>query len=284
MGGGVAAPVSSADTDDWHIFGRAAMFLALSNRFLFLALCDESFARLFVLFGRRWPTITSEVGRLHRSAPRPNRTVVPQRSRDTMSSPAPSTPAPASDPLALHLLRLLRYQRWLLGLVIEKLAPVSDTDYFSDCGLVFRSIHGVLNHVVATLRLWGGRLAGHEEGHAALHDMWERMEDPYSKVKGKKNGWETYVADRAATAAMLLEEADKVLAFANGNLAGLLASGKPVEYTDSAGGTATKPANEIVAHMVNHSTYHVGQITVGFRSLGRYGDMDGFDMSYFKDE
>jgi uncharacterized damage-inducible protein DinB len=76
------------------------------------------------------------------------------------------------------------------------LSKVSNEDYHADSGLVFRSIHGILCHLLATQRLWGGRLKGLPASQK-LFDLWEKMEDPYSKIPGRKSGWEEYVKDRA---------------------------------------------------------------------------------------
>jgi uncharacterized damage-inducible protein DinB len=66
-----------------------------------------------------------------------------------------------------------------------------------------------------------------------------------------------------------------------------MASGNPkIAYQDSTGTSASIPVQVLISHLVNHSSYHVGQVTVAIRNFrdaeGRqkYGDLDSLDMSY----
>lgn len=112
----------------------------------------------------------------------------------------------ASDALASHLIFLLKYQVWQLERAFERLDEVSDEDYHADAGLVFRSIHGVLNHLLSTLQLWGRRLQGSQMPMQALYDLWEKMQDPYSRIRGQPSGWEKVVEDRKETQKQLMAE------------------------------------------------------------------------------
>jgi uncharacterized damage-inducible protein DinB len=47
------------------------------------------------------------------------------------------------------LLSLARYNKWAYKTLLDGLESVSDEDYHGPAGLVFRSIHGTLNHLYA---------------------------------------------------------------------------------------------------------------------------------------
>lgn len=63
-------------------------------------------------------------------------------------------------------------------------------------------------------------------------------------------------------------------------------SGNPITHRDSTGISASIPAQVLISHLVNHTTYHVGQVTVAIRNFKdaegkfKYGDLDGLDISY----
>jgi uncharacterized damage-inducible protein DinB len=44
------------------------------------------------------------------------------------------------------LISLARFHHWAYKLLLDGLQTVSDEAYYSHAGLVFRSIHGTLNH------------------------------------------------------------------------------------------------------------------------------------------
>lgn len=83
-----------------------------------------------------------------------------------------------------------------------------------------------------------------------------------------------------------LFQAKGFVEFAERELRDILATRNPVAYTDSAGAPSSIPAQVLISHVVNHTSYHIGQITVGFRNFRnadgtqKYGDMDALDMSY----
>ena len=52
------------------------------------------------------------------------------------------------------LLSLARYNRWAYKRVLDDLKSVSDEHYYGHAGLVFRSIHGTLNHLYAADITW----------------------------------------------------------------------------------------------------------------------------------
>lgn len=52
------------------------------------------------------------------------------------------------------LLSLARYNLWAYKQVLDGLKSMKDEDYYGHAGLVFRSIHGTLNHLHAADVNW----------------------------------------------------------------------------------------------------------------------------------
>src|SRR3981081_638040 len=73
---------------------------------------------------------------------------------------------------ALH--DLARYHPWATRRLYEAAALLSDADYRADKGAFFKSMHGTLNHLLATDRIWMKRFTGEGEApdrlDAMLHD------------------------------------------------------------------------------------------------------------------
>ena len=55
------------------------------------------------------------------------------------------------------------YNAWANALVYERAALLSDADYRADRGAFFKSVHGTLNHLLVTDRIWMRRFTGEGE-------------------------------------------------------------------------------------------------------------------------
>lgn len=66
------------------------------------------------------------------------------------------------------------YNAWANGRLYDAAARLSDADYRADRGVFFRSMHGTLNHLLATDRIWMRRFTGSGDApdrlDAILHD------------------------------------------------------------------------------------------------------------------
>ena len=59
-----------------------------------------------------------------------------------------------------HFERLAAYNRWANARLYEAAFALSDADYRRDVGALFKSMHGTLNHLLLTDRIWLKRLTG----------------------------------------------------------------------------------------------------------------------------
>src|SRR4051794_20691238 len=65
---------------------------------------------------------------------------------------------------AAHYRMFGRYNAWANGQVYDAAAGLSSEQYRADRGAFFRSVHGTLNHLLVTNRIWMRRFTG--EGDA----------------------------------------------------------------------------------------------------------------------
>ena len=129
------------------------------------------------------------------------------------------------------------YNRWANARLYEAAFGLSDADYRRDVGAFFKSLHGTLNHLLLTDRIWLKRLTG--EGNpptqlnAILHE------------------------DRHALALARSDEDDRIIRYV-ASLDDAALEG-PIRYTTTAGKPYEQKRRDILAHLFNHQTHHRGQ-------------------------
>jgi uncharacterized damage-inducible protein DinB len=141
--------------------------------------------------------------------------------------------------------QLYDYNSWANHRVLESCAPVSTEKLLKQAGGSFGSLRGTLAHIMAVewlyLERWNGRAP------ASL----PKQED-YSDVAAIRAHW---------------KEVDANLNnYVRGLTAGDLA--RVVEFRNTKGILYRHPLWETMQHLVNHSTYHRGQVTTLLRTLG----------------
>lgn len=130
------------------------------------------------------------------------------------------------------------YNAWANTLVYEHAARLSDADYRADRGAFFKSVHGTLNHLLVTDRIWMRRFTGEGETAARLDAiLYESLADL-----------------RAAR----IREDGRIMAFVAGLDAARLKA--PLRYEPVT--TRAQIEQELetaLAHFFNHQTHHRGQ-------------------------
>ena len=141
--------------------------------------------------------------------------------------------------------RLFAFNRWANARMLSSVADLSEDDYTRSVGGSFSTLGGTLAHLYGADWVWlerfGGRSprelpAGQSPTLKALRAKWEEVEE----------GW--------AGLASRLE---------NGRLRETLA------YQSFKGEDFSRPVGEVFVHLVNHSTYHRGQVATLMRQLGQ---------------
>jgi len=64
--------------------------------------------------------------------------------------------------------RLAQYNAWFNSRLYELISSLTDEERRRDMGAFFRSIHGTLNHILLTDRMWLGRISKHPHGFRSL--------------------------------------------------------------------------------------------------------------------
>ena len=133
--------------------------------------------------------------------------------------------------------QLAAYNHWanmrLYGAALE----LPDDAYRLTTGVFFGSLHGTLNHLLLTDRIWLKRLTGSGEHPDRLNAI-------------------LYDDRRELTRARVAEDArlsNVVAGYMDADLA------KPVEYRTTSGKPYSQPLQDILLHLFNHQTHHRGQ-------------------------
>jgi len=140
---------------------------------------------------------------------------------------------------------LVDYHYWARDRLLEAIEPLSAEQWRRDLGSSFKSIHEKVAHIYAAEWAWHQRWQGNSP--TALFPA-EKLPD----VASVRRAWSELEA--------------KVRAF----LAGLGEAGitRVFEYRLLNGSEGSSPFWQMLQHVVNHASYHRGQVTTMLRQLG----------------
>jgi uncharacterized damage-inducible protein DinB len=138
----------------------------------------------------------------------------------------------------------LEYSRWASERSLTAARQLSHEELTRDLGNSHGGVLGTLVHVFSADRVWLSRLQG----------------APRSTFSDPGEDW---TLDTLATA--WANVADEFRQWAEG----LTDAEAILDYVNLAGKPGSMPLWQIVMHVVNHATYHRGQITTMLRQLGR---------------
>jgi uncharacterized damage-inducible protein DinB len=131
------------------------------------------------------------------------------------------------------------YNAWANAQVYECAARLSDADYRADCGAFFKSVHGTLNHLLVTDRIWMRRFTGEGEVAPRLDTI---LHESLADLRGAR-----------------IREDERILIFVAGLDAVRLKA--PLRYEPVTSRAVIEQELETaLAHFFNHQTHHRGQI------------------------
>jgi uncharacterized damage-inducible protein DinB len=139
------------------------------------------------------------------------------------------------------------YNAWADNRVFDALAPLASEEYLRDLHSSHGGIHGTLTHLVGAEKVWLERWtgivqpflrAGEIPGLPALKEIWEKVGYDTAKFLGT-------MTDRKLQETFTMKT--------------------------SRGDVHTHVYWQAFQHLVNHSSYHRGQIVAMMRQLGRQG-------------
>jgi uncharacterized damage-inducible protein DinB len=136
-----------------------------------------------------------------------------------------------------HFERFAAYNKWANARLYEAAFAVDDATYRRNVGAFFKSLHGTLNHLLVTDRMWMRRLTGEGEHPSRLDAI--------------------MFEDRLELARARADEDERIVRFI-GSLDEAALSGS-IKYANTSGKEFEQPRAEILAHLFNHQTHHRGQ-------------------------
>jgi uncharacterized damage-inducible protein DinB len=158
-----------------------------------------------------------------------------------------------------HYTTFARYNAWANRRLYDAAAKLSDADYRADRGAFFKSMHGTLNHLLATDRIWMQRFTGTGEApqrlDAVLH---EHLADLRTTREAEDRRIVAYIDGLDAAALEGVIRYRRV--------------STPEEFV--------QPLAPALAHWFNHQTHHRGQAHMILTSLGK--SAPELDLLYFQ--
>ncbi len=151
-----------------------------------------------------------------------------------------------------------RFNRWAMARTFDAVAALDPARLDQDLGSSYPTLAETLRHILQAEWVWLSRWKGtspHE-----LPDGWENLPLP-----GIRREWEAMDAERAEFLDGLTEADMDV----------------PIEYSDWAGNRRRHAFWQLLRHVVNHTSYHRGQVVTMLRQLGE--EAVGTDMVRFFD-
>ncbi|SRR5213593_214351 len=140
---------------------------------------------------------------------------------------------------------LFDYDRWATARQLEVISKLKEEEYVKDLGSSHGGLRGTLVHIYAAQWIWYRRWKGESPSAlmtasdvptlTALKDRWTALQR------------EIHEFLVALTAEQLTER---------------------LSFRDTKGNPYSQPLSQLIRHVINHSTYHRGQITTMLRQLG----------------
>ncbi|MBZ5580179.1 MAG: DinB family protein [Acidobacteriia bacterium] len=140
---------------------------------------------------------------------------------------------------------LLDFHYWARDRVLDAAARLTPEQFRRDLGSSFPSVHDTLSHIYSADRAWC------DIWHTGLLAAMPGFE-PFPDLAHLREAWTAIEG--------------KMLAFLNS--LGETDVNRAMEYRLPNGAASSFPIGQMVQHVVNHGTYHRGQLTTMFRQLG----------------
>lgn len=140
---------------------------------------------------------------------------------------------------------LCDYNRWANDRVLATVERLTVEQFTRDLGSSFRSIRDTLVHILGAEWIWLMRWRGTSPKAlppAAEFPTLEALRVRWTEVQAEQERFVAAVTDEALA--------------------------RPVAYVNTKGERWEYPLGRLMQHVVNHSTYHRGQVTTLLRQLG----------------
>lgn len=146
---------------------------------------------------------------------------------------------------ATTIRELYAYNRWADGRILGAVATLTPEQFTRDLGSSHKSVRDTLAHMFSAVWTWLSRWQGSSPTVPLPASEFATFEQLRARAAAVEHDLDAFV--RALTDASLL---------------------KPIDYRNYKGEPFRQPLGEMMLHVVNHSTYHRGQVTTLLRQLG----------------
>lgn len=140
---------------------------------------------------------------------------------------------------------LFAYDAWANARVLDACGPLTPEQFTREMGSSFSSVRDTLAHILGAQWIWNERFHGRPTAGLPKADLYP---------------------DLATLGARWAEVERDLLSYVNGLSAAELEGS--YEYRDSKDNSFRNVRRETLQHLVNHGTYHRGQVTTLLRQLG----------------
>jgi uncharacterized damage-inducible protein DinB len=170
--------------------------------------------------------------------------------------------------------RFAQYNAWFNGQLYTLIASLTDEERRRDMGAFFRSLHGTLNHILLTDRIWLGRISKHPHGFRSLEktplvfefeSLTQILYESFPELAEQRRETDTAIQGWVAELTPEVLESE-------------------LTWSRSTGQSMAAPFWHIVSHLFNHQTHHRGQVTTLLSQLGRDPGKTDFTITMFMPE
>lgn len=140
---------------------------------------------------------------------------------------------------------LLDYHYWARDVIFDAVAPLTPQQFTREVDSSFKSVRDTVAHIYAADRIWYTRWMGESPGGLIAYDT-------FPDVESIRKAW--------------VELEGQVRAFVEE--LGEAGVSRVFEYKLMSGASGATPFSQMLAHVVNHASYHRGQVTTLLRQLG----------------
>jgi uncharacterized damage-inducible protein DinB len=140
---------------------------------------------------------------------------------------------------------LLDYHYWARDVIFDAVAPLTPEQFTRPVDSSFKSVRDTVAHIYAADWIWYTRWLGESPSSLIAYDT-------FPDVESIRKSW--------------VDLEGKVRAFVEG--LGEAGVSRVFEYKLLSGASYASPFSQMLAHVVNHGSYHRGQVTTLLRQLG----------------
>ena len=140
---------------------------------------------------------------------------------------------------------LLDYHYWARDRVLDAVEPLTPEQFTRDMGSSFRSIRDTLAHIYAAEWAWHSRWMGNSPTALLSPDM-------FPDLGTLRATWTDHEAKMRAFLESLPEASINLV----------------IDYKLISGQPGSSPVWQMLQHVINHASYHRGQVTTMLRQMG----------------